>query len=179
MSGRQAHLNKIFGDVTASDVQAPGEVRQGKTIIDWTDVCHPISRVHHHPSQQTCTSTHTHIHAHRQTHRDIHIHTLLLKHIYTCIHTQSRTHTHTHIHSHSHMHTHTTYNTFSCDCQDLGKIWTLYQPCSELQPKNKKCTFKKVFLVRILRSSLSRVWTSTVCTRIQKLTPLLLYSSQK
>lgn len=59
MAGRQdgqvenRHLDQVPGYVPSSDVQPPGQVRQGEALVNGADVSHTIARVHNHTGQQT------------------------------------------------------------------------------------------------------------------------------
>ena len=46
------HLDEVAGDVPACDVQASCQVRQAEALVHWTDVCHTVTRVHHHTGQK-------------------------------------------------------------------------------------------------------------------------------
>lgn len=46
------YLDKVAGDVPASDVQTSRQVREAETLIDRTDVCHTIARVHNNAGQE-------------------------------------------------------------------------------------------------------------------------------
>lgn len=54
-----SYLDEVASDVPACDVQTSGQMRQTESFIDWTDVSHTVTWVHHHTSQKTWEHTST------------------------------------------------------------------------------------------------------------------------
>lgn len=44
------HLDQVFGDIAAGNIEAASQVRQRKALIHGHNVCDTITRVHHHTS---------------------------------------------------------------------------------------------------------------------------------
>lgn len=50
--GSSRYLDKVAGDVPASDVQTSRQVREAETLIHRTDVCHTVTRVYDYTGEK-------------------------------------------------------------------------------------------------------------------------------